>query len=210
MKEILGGWQCWVDLKKDYVIKTFKTKKEIKEAIKRYLDLIGKSEGLEDKTNKMLKDVEDSKKIIKSSRIPKRLLASPIFLKNGQVKQKRAIVLSDKFKELLHNSGKKEIKEIVDKSIDFMILLWKYGIHEKTFKFYSNLGLINDEIVLIDLFEITDKKETVEKQIKNKGWKHLKKIKQHDVSEAIEYFLEQVEKRITTKKLNDVWRINLK
>ena len=91
-----------------------------------------------------------------------------------------------------------------------MILLWKYGIHEKTFKFYSNLGLINDEIVLIDLFEITDKKETVEKQIKNKGWKHLKKIKQHDVSEAIEYFLEQVEKRITTKKLNDVWRINLK
>ncbi len=209
-KKPLGGWQCWVEMKKDHVIKTFKTKKEIKETVKRYLDSIGKPEELEDRANKMLRDIADSTKIIQSSKIPKKLLAFPIFLKSGKVKQKRVIVLDEKFNELLFKGKKEQINKIVDKSIDFMILLWKYEIHEKTFKFYSNFGLLGNEIVLIDLFELTNKKEKVEKQIKNKGWKHLERLKQHFAPEIIEYFLEQVEKRLTVKKLNEVWGINLK
>jgi hypothetical protein len=203
----LGGWQCWVDLKKDYVIKTPKTKEEMSKTIKRYLDSINKTEELEYRVKKMQEDIKNSTRIIKSSTIPKELLASPEFLKDRKVRQKRAIVLEDKFDELLKNKNLSEAKKLVDKIIDFLIELWMYGIHEKTFKVYSNLGLINNKIVLIDLFELTDKKEKVEKQIMNKSWSHLNQLKKCFDPEIIEYFLEQAEKRLTINKLNKVWKI---
>ena len=39
MKEIkrLGGWQCWVDIYKDYVVKTPKNREEIEYKIKKFL-----------------------------------------------------------------------------------------------------------------------------------------------------------------------------
>ncbi len=203
-----GGWQCWVEMKQDYVIKTFKTKKEIAKTVKRYLDSIGKEEELDKRVEQMLLNIKESTKIIKSSNIPKKLLAFPIFLNDGKIKQRRAIVLDNKFDELLEEGKKKEVKKLVDESIDFIIELWKYGIHEKTFKFYSNFGILNEDVVLIDLFELTNKKEKVEKQIKSKVWKHLEKLKEHFAPEVMEYFLKQVEKRLTVKKLNEVWSIN--
>jgi len=180
-----GGWQCWVDIYSDYVIKTPKTRKEISKTIKRYLDSIGKPDELKDRVNKIIKDVKDSTKIIKSSKIPKKLLAFPKFLSRGKINQKRVIVLDEKFDELLEENRKKEVKQLIDKSIVLLIELWKYELHEKTFKFYSNLGLLNNEVVLIDFLELTNKKEKVEKQIKNKGWKHLEKIKKDFAPEVI-------------------------
>lgn len=202
-----GGWQCWVDIYKDYVIKTPKTKKEIYETIKRYLDSIGKPKEINERTEQMIKDIQESVKIIKNSKIPKKLLASSKFLPTGEIKQKRALVLEDKFEKLVKKKRDKEIKRLIDKSIDFIIELWKYGIHEKTFKVYSNFGLIDNEIVLVDLFELTNKKEKVEKQIINKKWENLQKTT-HLPKEYIEYFLTQVEKRLTIKKLNEVWEKN--
>ena len=98
----------------------------------------------------------------------------------------------------------------MDNCINFIFEMWKYKIHEKTFKFYSNFGLLGGKIVLIDLFELTDKKEKVERQIKNNGWKHLEDIAKHFSAESISYFLEQAEKRITLEKLNKYWGMKSK
>jgi len=151
-QERIGGWQCWVDIYDDYVIKTFKTKSEIKESVQRYLDWIGKQEEPEERTNKMLEDVKNSTKIIKKSKSPIDLLADLEFLKNGSVKQKKVIVLS----EAMENKKKSEQIKLIDELVKFILQLWSYGIHEKTFKFFSNLGVDNNKIVLIDVFELTD------------------------------------------------------
>ncbi len=199
-----GGWQCWVDVYKDYVIKTPKTRKEISETIKRYLDSIKKPEELEKRTEQMIKDIKNSIKIIKNSKIPKKLFAYSKFLPNGKIKQKKVIILEEKFRELVMKKRDKEIKRLINKSIDFIIELWKYQIHEKTFKIYSNFGLIDNEIVLVDLFELTNKKEKVEKQVINKKWTNIQKTSNLS-KEHTEYFLTQVGKRLTIKKLNEVW-----
>ncbi len=38
----VGGWQCWVDIYNDYVIKTIKTREEVSEAVRRHLEPQGK------------------------------------------------------------------------------------------------------------------------------------------------------------------------
>ncbi len=204
-----GGWQCWVDVEKDYVIKTIKNRKEITQTVRRYTRSEGKTNELKKIVDKMQEDIVNSTRIIKSSKIPRKLLADPKFLEDGRIKQKKAIILENKFDELLRKGKKNEIKELIDKIIDFVVELWKYKIHEKTLKFYSNFGLINNKIVLIDLFELTDQKEKVERQIKNRE-KYLKKINKQFSPEFAKYFLDQAEKKFTTKKLNEVWGIKVK
>ena len=65
MVKRLGGWQCWVDVHRDYVIKTPKNREEIKEEVKKFLAWKNKLEGLDKRTNKMISDIKDSTKIIK-------------------------------------------------------------------------------------------------------------------------------------------------
>lgn len=204
------GWQCWVRIYEDYVIKTLKTENEIKESIRRHLGKKAKLIVVDKRAKKMLKDIKESKQIIKESNIPRELLAYPKFLKSGNIKQKRVIVIDGYLEDLISKGKKDKSKKVVDKCIDFIIELWKYGIHEKTFKFYSNFGYLKGKIVLIDLFELTNKKGKVEKQIQKKGWKHLEKIAPHFPEESLPYFLDQIDKRINLKNLNKYWRLNLR
>ncbi|MFH1501116.1 MAG: hypothetical protein ABIE22_04200 [archaeon] len=45
----LGGWQCWVDLYDNYVIKTPKSREEIKEEVEKFLRWKNKLGDLEKK-----------------------------------------------------------------------------------------------------------------------------------------------------------------
>ncbi len=202
----IGGWQVWVEVYKDYVIKTPKSKKEIKETIKRYLDAIGKPEELKERTQKMIEDINNSTKIIKKSKIPFKILGNLEFLDKGKIKQKRAIVLQNKLDSLVKKDKIKEAKKLIDKSINFLIELWKYGIHEKTFKIESNLGIIDNKIVLLDLFELTNKKEKVKKQLKKKNWDKSRSWIDKIPEKLHLYTIKQIKKKLTIKNLNKYWR----
>ncbi len=195
------GWQFWVEIDGEKVIKTPKSEKEIKKKVKKYLDYIGKPEELEERTRRMLEDVKNSVRIIQESNIPKELLANLEFIGKGKVKQNTAIVLEKAIDE------NENPKRLIDKSVNFFIKLWTYGIHEKTFKFLSNLGTINNKIVLIDAFELTDKKEKVEKQLTKKSWNKRKLFKGKMGDELVDYFLKKCEELLTIENLNKNWEI---
>lgn len=202
-KRRLGGWQCWVDIHDYHVIKTFKSKEEIKEEVEKFLKWENKLEELEERTDKVISDIQNSTRIIKKSRIPKRLIADLEFLDNGKVKQKRVLVLHEKLNEL-NNTEK---KELIDKISDFLLELWKYGIHEKTFKIFSNLGIDKDDLVLIDVFELSSNKKRVLKQIKKRQWSKVGKYKKEISPELVKYLVNRLDKTLTEENLERCWNI---
>lgn len=131
------------------------------------------------------------------------VLANAEFLKDGRVRQNRAIVLKTFMKESKTNDKKKYI----DKTLNFLLELWTYGIHEKTFKLHSNLGVLNDRIVLLDLFELTGNKNKVGKQLRNIRWYKLPKLQTYLTPKLIEYFVEEADKKLNLDNLNKYWKI---
>ncbi len=197
----LGGWQCWVEVYKNYVIKTPKNREEIEHEVRKFLTWKGKLEELEKRTNKMVSDIKDSTKIIKKSKIPMRLLADLEFIEDNKVRQKRVIDLNEKIK----NSNSEEVKELLDKIIKFWLKLWEYNIHEKTFKFFSNLGWDGKRVVLIDIFELTSDKEKVLKQIKKSPWNKPERFEKNISEKLHNYFMKQLDENLTEKNLDKYW-----
>tara|TARA_Y100000310_G_scaffold29221_2_gene27710 strand:+ start:2966 stop:3589 length:624 start_codon:yes stop_codon:yes gene_type:complete len=205
MKKIkrLGGWQCWVDIYDKYVIKTPKNREEIEEEVKKFLIWKKKLGELDKRTDKMILDIKDSTRIIKRSKIPRKLLADLEFLNDGRVKQKRVVVLDEKIKKLSESEQKKLINNITK----FILDLWEYGIHEKTFKVFSNLGLNNGRIVLIDIFEITSNKKKVIKQLRKKLWQNPERFKKHLSEKMAGYLIKKLDKTYTRENLEKYWKI---
>jgi hypothetical protein len=205
MKRIkrLGGWQCWVDIYDKYVIKTPKDREEIEEEVKKFLIWKKKLGELDKRTDKMILDIKDSTRIIKRSKIPKKLLADLEFLNDGRVKQKRVVVLDEKIKKL----SESEQKKLINKITKFLLILWEYGIHEKTFKIFSNLGLDDGEIVLIDIFEITSNKQKVLKQLRKKSWQNPERFKKHLSEKMTGYLIKKLNNTFTKENLNKHWKV---
>lgn len=211
MKKRNGGWQMWVDEYDDHVIKTPRTKEEIKKKITKHLQKTGNLSKREEISNKLWSDFRSSIKIIKKSKLPLKYLAYPEFLENGAIKQKKVRTIGTILKEYSKEGKIKESKKLIDKFIKFTLRLWEYGIHEKPFKPTGNFGILGKDIVMIDFLELTSNKTKVQKKL------HLKKDKlsrlfpedRYDVR-IREYVAEQVNKYLIKKNLDKCWKKKLK
>ena len=209
--ERLGGWQFWVDIYDDYVIKTPKNREEVEEEVKKFLIWKNKIEELEERTNKMISDVKYSEKIIKRTKVPRKFLADLEFIKEGKIKQKKVVLLENEFNRL----SKNEQEGLVKKICKLILELWEYGIHEKTFKILSNFGvngnygLSSGQVVLIDPFEITSDKEKVLNQIINKKWHKPEVFRKHLSEEMTNYLIMELDKTFTEENLNKYWKKKL-
>ena len=199
-----GGWQVNVEYEGDYVIKTLKTPKEIKKKIAKHFERSGELKKLDNKIKALLSDWQEAVSIVKSGVVPLDLLANPEFLGDNKVKQQKVVMLSEVFQDLVSKGEMSKAKKLVDKVIDFIITLWTFGVHEKTFKFYTEMGLLNDNIVLVDFGELTDKKEKVIKQI-TKDNKKLEKLRKYHHDKILDYYQEQIRKRLTVDTLEKNW-----
>jgi len=199
------GWQMIVEIFNNKIIKYPKNRKQIERVIIPYLKSISKENELEERTSKMINDVNSSIKILKKSGVPMDHFANLKFLKNGKIWQDKVLILDDIF-----NKDKDKTKKIIDEYISFVIFLWSYGIHENTYKMHSNFGLIDGKLVLIDPFEITDNKEKVLSQIQRKKWAKHSKYGKNLSKEMIDYLINQANNTWTERKLNEIWKENLK
>ena len=109
----------------DYVIKTPKTESEIRETITRYLNSRGKIEELDKRVKDMQIGWIEGIKIISKSKIPLKMLGDLEFLKNGKIKQRKVIVLEEAWNELVKDGKIKEMKNLVDKTLKFIMKLWQ-------------------------------------------------------------------------------------
>jgi hypothetical protein len=70
--------------------------------------------------------------------------------------------------------------------------------------------MLNNQLVLIDPFEITDKKEKILSQIDRKKWAKHSKYGDNLSGEMKDYLIKKANETWIEKKLNEVWRENLK
>ena len=202
-KKKQGGWQANVGFYDNYVIKTPKTKREMIAKIRPYLIAKGKLDELDKRVKDMQEGWKRGLEIISKKSIPPKMLGYPEFLSKGRIKQKKAIILEDVWNDSVDDGNIDYMKEIVDKSIEFIISLWKYGIHETTGKIGYEFGLLENEVILLDFGELTENKNTAEKQIAKKYWEnHLAKYCRKEVQD---YFNLRASKKLTLSKLNRVW-----
>jgi len=205
MKYDKEGWQCFVQISEDKVIKKIKTKEEMFDSIRRYLEANNQLDELEEKVDKINLSTINSLRIIQKSKIPKKYLANAS-IKENLIEQDRIMPLGDKIIELIKYRDEKEAKKLIEHLIDFIITLWKYKIHENTYKFYSCYGIDkNNDIVLIDFLEITDDKEKVTKQIMDKKWDKPKRYFGKIDEKISDYFIELTNRRLTLNTLERNW-----
>tara|TARA_Y100000034_G_scaffold122683_1_gene168462 strand:+ start:68 stop:706 length:639 start_codon:yes stop_codon:yes gene_type:complete len=200
-----GGWQANIKYYKNYVIKTPKTDKEIRDRIRYHFEKTNTLDKMEIKVKKLKTDWKNSLRIINSGMIPPKVFAYLEFIKGGKIKQKRVRMLADEFEELMSNNNLKESKMLVDKVIEFILVLWQYGVHEVTFKFYTEMGIMDNEIVLVDIGELIDDKDLVRKQLEKGYKKILGDLRSYDHDDVLNYYKKQVKKKLTIKKLDEYW-----
>lgn len=210
MKLRNGGWQVNVEYFDDYVIKTPKTKEETSNKISKHLEKKDKIHELEDTIDKIQNDWKSSIKIIKNSNIPLKYLAFPEFLKEGKIKQRKVDMLVYILNDLFKKNKFNEIEIIAKELYEFIWTLWSYGFNEKTYKIGTEFGILNDQMVLIDLGELSNNKEDVKKQIMKKKWSGLKIINLYAGEKSELIFKKLAEEMLTLEKLNEVWGSKLK
>ncbi len=210
MVKRLGGWQVWVDVYKDYVVKTPKTKKEIAVEVKEFLKWQKKPMSKMDEiVDKMISDINDSKRIIIKSKVPRVLVGNAEFFDN-KIKQSKASSLKDEINKLGDKKKIEEVKKLIDDLLMLVETLWEYGIHEKTFKFFTNYGLLDNKVILVDFLEVTNWKKTAEKQLRKKKWNKPDRLKETLNPEMLDYFLDKGSKILTVENLRRHWKKKLK
>ena len=205
MKEYKEGWQCFVEIEGNNVIKRIKTKEEVSKKVKEYLMFKNSLELLEERAEKVYSDIKNSLKVVEESRIPKAYLANAE-INNNTIKQDKVVLIGDKISELLNENRTEEAEKLVTTLADFIIELWRYKIHEYNYKFYSNYGLDkNGNIVLIDFLEITNDKEKVRKHITNKKWDNPERYLHKINIKIANFFVKILNKRLTLDNLEKNW-----
>ncbi len=137
----------------------------------------------------MKRKAEKSFEILQRINIPQEWVANPTFKNNYDFEQDKVIVLDDVFKKLDTEGTKK----IIAQYIEFNKKLIQLGVVDKSFNITQNYGLNHKgEIVLIDIGELFDDKESIVKQINNRVWEKSYVSDRIQNKEARRYFIDEM------------------
>lgn len=139
----------------------------------------------------MKRKADVSFEILKRINIPQELMANPKFINKYDFEQDKVVPLHDVFEKLDTDGTKK----VIDQFIEFNKKLMSFGVIDKSFNFTRNYGLNNkNEIVLIDIGELFDNKELIDKQIKKRVWNKSYVSGRIKNKLAREYFISEMDK----------------
>ena len=169
MKKIGQGWQYTVyDLENGKVIKKFHS--WIRAYYVIFMEIFPFNNDSFFEIPAFIKDMrrkaDASFEILKKINIPSEWLSNPKFINRYDFEQDKVVPLHDVF-ETLDTEG---INKIIDKFIEFNKKLMELGVLDKSFNITRNYGLDkNNEIVLIDIGELYNDKELINKQFKDRA-----------------------------------------
>lgn len=204
--KIKQGWQWRVYFYHRFVIKKRLSYDETRKAVKywHHLEHAGKKE-IGSHTKKVIADVVYALSAIKRSKIPSSLLADLTFLPGGSIRQRRAVTLAVRFRNLMKKKKIREMKLLIDNFITLNLELWKYGIFERIFKFHRNNGVIGKHVALLDPFELLYRPSDIEKRLQKKPWEHY--IRSFHFPKSVRtYFLRSCNKAFRPAYFRKVWR----
>lgn len=194
MKKIGQGWQYTVyDLGNGRVLKKFHSWIRAYFVIFREIFPFNNDSFFE--IPSFIKDVkrkaDESFEILKRVNVPQEWLANPKFINKYDFEQDKVTPLHDVFDDL-DTDG---IKKIIDQFIELNKKLMSLNFIDKSFNITRNYGLNNNsEVVLIDIGELFDKQELIDKQIKNRVWDKNYVSERIKNMEAREYFINEMNK----------------
>lgn len=155
-------------------------------------------------TRKHIKECQRATEVIISKRkdIPQELIGNPSFVNKTDYEQDKVTTLID----YCSTHTIQESKVIIDKYIELVRLLLRYGLHDVVYKFKNSYG-INKEgnLVFIDFNEITFSKEEVVRLIQNEEWKKEAQFRKQDEGEFKEYLRSRFSEVITLETINNEW-----
>ncbi len=204
-KLVSGGWQANIEYFEDYVIKTPKTTEEISRKVSRYLEPLGRISELDFRIKKMQDGWQAGLDIISRGKIPARMLGNIKIIDGGKIRQKRAFTVQDILEDLYSAGKREEARKIVEKVLDFIVDLWKYGVYEHTSKIGNQFGLVEDEVILLDFGELREDRGLAKKQIGDKKW--VKQMTKYSSQEVLDCFSEQIDKKLTLDVFDKNWAI---
>lgn len=194
MKKIGQGWQYTTyDLENGRVFKKFHSWLKAYLVIFKEIFPFNKDSFFE--IPSFIKDVKrkanESFEILKRVNIPQEWMANPRFINKYDFEQDKVRPLHEVFEDL----DSEEIKQIIDKFIEFNLRLFNLGVIDKGFNITKNYGLNKDgQIVLIDIGELFDDKELITQQIKDRGWVKNYVAGCIQDKEAREYFINEMDR----------------
>ncbi|NCA93882.1 MAG: hypothetical protein EOM84_01755 [Sphingobacteriia bacterium] len=194
MKKIGQGWQYTVyDLENGRVLKKFHSWTRAYFVIFREIFPFNNDSFFEIPTfiKDMKRKADVSFEILKKVNLPQEWMANPKFINKYDFEQDKVIPLHDVFDNLDTN----EIKNIINQFIELNKKLMSFGVIDKSFNITKNYGLNNKkEIVLIDIGELFDDKDLIDKQIKNRVWEKSYVGGMIKNKEAQEYFINEMDR----------------
>jgi len=207
MKKIGSGLQFNV-----YDLGNGKVFRKPKKELSQYLTYLTWSPGLIfnwKKWNSLIKEANEDRNFateyFKKNKSAHELLGNPRFTLEGIIQDK---VVS--FRKLFRKSYS-ENKNLIDKYINFTFDCWKNGFADKIYNIDRNFGIDrNGKIILMDFFEITTKKEDLQKTIEIERWKKSAFYKHRLYGKLKKYYAERMKNNLTIENLNRYWGLKLK
>ena len=155
-------------------------------------------------TKRLIRERRESVELVKSLDIDRKMLANTRF-ENGKIVQDKVSIFDEALEDP-EKFGYEDGKEVIDASIDLRIKCWKKGFDETTFNYTINYGLYPDgKPALIDIGELTDSKKKIGEMIEEKKWLSQWSYFAHMPSDLKKYYKEQMNKRLTKEKLDEVF-----
>ncbi|TSC69083.1 MAG: hypothetical protein G01um101466_197 [Parcubacteria group bacterium Gr01-1014_66] len=204
--KIKQGWQWKVFFYPRHVIKKRLTYAETRKAVIYWEKFEGKPVStIDERTKQLIDEVDSALAILKDSGVPLKFFADIEFLPDGSIQQKRAVMLSVRFRNLIKKKKMREIHDIIDQFTALNFELWKYGIFERIFNVGRNNGIIGTHVVLLDPFELLSDVSEIETRLKEKPWEHW--IAKIDFpSDKAAYFRKQCDGSFTIENFRKLWQ----
>jgi len=194
MKKIGQGWQYTVyDLGNGKVLKKFHSWPKAYVVIFKEIFPFKNDSFFEIPSfiNDMKRKMNDSLRIIKNKNIPNEWMANPRFVDKYNFEQDKVSPLHDVFEKL----NTEESKEVINQFINFNKKILEIGVIDKSFNITKNYG-INDSgyIVLIDIGELYDSKELIDKQFRDRVWDKSYVSGNIKNTEVRDYFIKEMDR----------------
>jgi len=157
------------------------------------------------RVNKLAKD---SNKYVRklSAKFNLSFLGNPFFDRFGGYEQNKVLLLEEIFSDCSLDYGKK----LLNQYASLIHETWKFGFSDIMFNFLENNGIDrNGKLIQSDFGEITFNKNQVLDNLKNKKWLKANCFRTFPDGELKEYYASIMEREMTAKSLDSLWRCNL-
>lgn len=166
-QSVREGWQCKVYIFQYHVIKVLKTYEESWQTVtKEYAG--DTAEAVAIVRNAVLPSIA----LLAKNRPPAALVAFFEVLGEGVYLQKRGQNIGEVVARHIKRAELQEIRSLLQRTLELVLELWRYGLSETSWKFNKNFGVTDDgEIALLDSLELTGDFDFIRSQLEAKRWR---------------------------------------